>query len=249
MRISLQPYLRSLRPPLWLITPCKAVVHFILPPTCLLCQASVHQPAHYLSRDGFDQAPALCPSCWGALTPLSTNNPNVAYMCEEAAFDGFSAPFLYNDATGKLVQGLKYNDGLRLARFMAHQMAMLMPPQADVIVPVPLYWRRLRKRKYNQSAVLVWHLARQTGIASQLIGLKRVRHTASQVGQPAKVRRRQLAKAFAADKELFQGQKVVLVDDVCTTGSTAHWCAQALKEAGAREIHLLTFAYVEPKLN
>lgn len=219
--------------------PLLATLDFFLPPTCLLCLAGTH------SR----QKAALCPACWGALTPLGPDNPNVAAMLEDAGFDSFQAPFLYNEAAGGLVQKLKYNDGLRLAGFMAGQMVPSMPEGVDVLVPVPLHGGRLRQRKYNQSAALVWHLARETGIQRDLTTLQRTRHTTSQVGQPAKVRRKQLKDAFHAPADAFKGLRVALVDDVCTTGSTAHWCAVGLKKAGAKEVHLLTFAYVEPKLN
>lgn len=219
--------------------PLLSVLDFILPPTCLICHTSVNTQT---------AAQALCPRCWGDLTPLAPDNPNVEAMLAETELDGFMAPFVYNETASALVQKLKYNDGLRLARFMARQMA---PPLAscDIVVPVPLHKGRLRKRKYNQSAALVWHLSRDVGCPANLEGLVRTRHTSSQVGQPARIRRKQLKEAFTAARDVFAGKRVLLVDDVCTTGSTAHWCAVALKKAGAERVQLLTFAYVEPKLN
>lgn len=191
----------------------------------------------------------MCARCWGALTPLSPQDANVEAMLEEVSFSGFKAPFLYNEAAGGLVQKLKYNDGLRLARFMAGQMAPLVTEAGvDVIVPVPLHKKRLHQRKYNQSAEIARQLSYLTGVLLKLNDLTRVRRTSPQVGQPAKVRRKQLADAFYAPEGSFKGEKVLLVDDVCTTGSTAHWCAEGLKNAGAEDVQLLTFAYVEPKL-
>lgn len=225
---------------LWLKMPFAVLLDVILPPTCLVCHTRVS------SRDN---AGALCPHCWGELTPLSPDDADVAAMLDETDLDSFHAPYLYNETAGGIVHQLKYNDGLRVAKFMARQMnSALHLTDCDLIVPVPLHPSRLRQRKYNQSAVLVHDLARMADVPVNVTALKRVRRTASQVGQPAKVRRRQLRNAFWADGNIFVGKEVLLVDDVCTTGSTAHWCAKALKEAGAKKVNLLTFAYVPPKL-
>lgn len=212
----------------------------ILPPTCLLCHARIQTTSN---------AATLCPNCWGALVPLAENDPNAENMLEDAAFESFYAPFAYNEVSGGLVHQLKYSDGLRVANFMARQMRRpACLASADLVVPVPLHPTRLKKRKYNQSAVLVREIAAIDGVKTNLTSLKRVRKTASQVGQSQKVRRKQLKNAFWADGNVFAGKNIVLVDDVCTTGSTAHWCAVALKEAGAEKVHVLTFAYVPPKL-
>ena len=224
----------------WLKKPFGAALSFVLPQTCLLCRVSIAHKAGEAS---------LCPQCWSSLTPLSNENSHVELMLYEEHFDKFSAPFLYNEAAGALVQKLKYNDGLHLAHFMANQMVPFVPEGIDVIVPVPLHGKRLKQRKYNQAVALIWHLSQKTGHKTNLVGLKRIRQTSSQVGQSAKIRRRQLQDAFYAEAQIFAGLNVLLVDDVCTTGSTAHWCAQALKNAGALQIHVLTFAYVEPKLS
>ena len=121
---------------------------------------------------------------------------------------------------------------------------------ADLIVPVPLYPSRLWWRRFNQSAMLAQAVGPLTGVAVDCFALKRVRRTASQVGLTADQRRRNVAGAFKVDRARagrVGGKKVVVVDDVITTGATAEACARALKRAGAARVDVLALARaVEP---
>jgi ComF family protein len=115
---------------------------------------------------------------------------------------------------------------------------------------VPLYFSRLWWRRFNQSAMLALALGRLTGVPVDCFALKRVRRTTSQVGLSADQRRRNVAGAFKVDKAraaAVKGKRVVVVDDVITTGATAEACARALKRAGAERVDVLALARaIEP---
>ena len=133
---------------------------------------------------------------------------------------------------------------------MAQKAGAELLADADLIVPVPLYPSRLWWRRFNQSAMLALAVGRLTGVAVDCFVLKRVRRTASQVGLSADQRRRNVAGAFKVDRahaSRVRGKKVVVVDDVITTGATAEACARVLKRAGAARVDVLALARaVEP---
>ncbi len=142
----------------------------------------------------------------------------------------------------ELIQSFKYRDrqeGLPLfARWLAKAGAALLA-DADLIVPVPLYPSRLWWRRFNQSAMLALAVGRLTGIPVDCAVLKRVRRTASQVGLTADQRRRNVAGAFRVGQSRagrVKGNKLVVIDDVITTGATAEACARSLKRAGAARV-------------
>ena len=113
----------------------------------------------------------------------------------------------------------------------------------DLVVPVPLFGRRQRLRGYNQSALLARELARLDGLPLAVRALSRRRDTPPQARSvDAETRRRNVAGAFAADRRQVEGRRVLLVDDVMTTGATLDACAQALRQGGAASVWALTFA-------
>lgn len=112
----------------------------------------------------------------------------------------------------------------------------------DVLVPVPLHSRRHRERGYNQSAILAEQLGRLAGVSCDTATLQRIRYTQPQVGLDAQRRRENVAGAFACADDSFAGKRVLLIDDVFTTGSTLRACGEALKASGARSVSALTLA-------
>jgi ComF family protein len=111
---------------------------------------------------------------------------------------------------------------------------------AWTVMPVPMSPERLRERGYNQAALLARGLADLAGLPFQSAGLRRVRHTASQVGLNVEARRANVQGAFAAEGQHVAGRRFILVDDICTTGATLAACAEALDEAGAAAVWGLT---------
>lgn len=155
------------------------------------------------------------------------------------------------DATARtLVHRLKYGDHLELVAPMARMMLRAgaeLFTDAQVIVPVPLHTFRLWRRRYNQSAELCRALASESGVSARPVALRRKKATRSQVGLTRKQRRDNLRQAFCVrPKEIhhIKGKRVILVDDVMTSGATLNAAAKALLDAGALRVDALTFALV-----
>lgn len=172
----------------------------------------------------------LCPDCLKLLRPAPALPP-------PAPLDGLAAGLLYTEEAARLIHRFKYSG----AQYLAETFAAFLPPPpaADCILPVPLYPGRRRRRGYNQSELLARCLSRAAGIPLEPGLLARLRDTPSQTALHPDDRARNVRGAFRAQGPA-RGRRVLLVDDVCTTGSTLCACAQALREAGAREVWAMT---------
>lgn len=232
----------------------------VLPPQCLSCAATVETPG------------ALCAACWAGIVWLGPPHcaccgapfefdPSPAggetlrcAACLRSApeFDRARAVFRYDDTSRALVLAFKHADRLHGApafgRWLARAGAELFAT-ADLVVPVPLHWTRLAWRRYNQAALLAKAAASAaaTGIACVPDLLIRTRRTPTQGELGPVARRRNVRRAFrvaARHAARLEGRRVILVDDVFTTGATAGECARVLREAGAAAVDVLTLARV-----
>ncbi len=224
----------------------------VAPPRCLACGDEVVATA------------ALCPQCWAKITfieepvcavmglPLDFDQGEGAVsgaaLANPPDWDRARGAVVFDDHSRPLIHALKYHDRMEVAPFMAGAMARAgrrLLAEADVLVPVPLHRWRLWWRRFNQSAVLAQRLGEATGRPVEVLALRRVKRTRSQVGLSQAERETNVARAFAvADPEAFRGRRVVLVDDVLTTGATANACARTLKRAGAARVDVLVFGLV-----
>ncbi len=235
-----------------------SLIDFIVPPKCLVCREAVLVPA------------SLCFSCWSRLSHLEAPVCNVlgtpfafdqgagaisaAALAEPPAWDRARAAVGFDDASKGLVHALKYRDtmeaGLLMARLMGRAGRELVDT-ADIIIPVPLHRWRLWRRRFNQAAFLSHRVARVAGKPVRTDVLLRTKASHSQVGLKQDERRKNVARVFAVAPDaisLISGRRVLLVDDVLTTGATAGSCAAVLKKAGAAQVDVLTFALVlEPR--
>jgi ComF family protein len=140
---------------------------------------------------------------------------------------------------------LKYERDIALGDTLAHYLVDLLcqqPWQIDLVTPVPVGVARRAQRGYNQSALLALPLAMICNIDYQPRALQRIRETISQVGLTATERRENVRGAFQARSELVSGRRILVVDDVTTSGATMEICAQALMQAGASRVYGLTLA-------
>jgi ComF family protein len=158
---------------------------------------------------------------------------------------GIRSPFLYQGLIREVIHHLKYKNLKVLAKPLGQLMAEYLssnPLPADTLVPVPLHPKRIRQRGYNQSALL----AREVGQILDLTviegSLIRSRNTASQVVLSAQERRSNVRQAFECKDQRLRGKQIILIDDICTTGSTLNACAVTLREIGAVSIWGLTLA-------
>lgn len=231
-----------------------AFTGLLYPPACLACPVLTAAPG------------GLCPSCWQALpvvdrpfcerlgTPFALDIGGTllspAAIADPPVFGRARAVARFDGTARTLVHRLKYSDRLDLAPAMGRWMARAgreVLAQADVLVPVPLHRWRLWRRRFNQAAALAAAVSRETGVPLLYDALARSRSTRSQVGLTRAERARNLQGVFRVPQEarpLLQGRRVVLVDDVMTTGSTANAASRALMRAGAAQVDVLLFAVV-----
>lgn len=226
----------------------------LYPPACLACDAPVAMPDTLCTECFRGLRPITAPLCPVLGLPFEISLGPDARSAEAIAnpplFDRARSAVVYNDTARKLVGKLKYGDRPELARFCARLLAQagheLWGPDA-VIVPVPLHLVRHFSRRYNQSTELARLLGRLTGLPVAPGLVSRRRNTRHQVGLSGEARRRNVAGAFAAHPDLvlrLRGRRIILVDDVITTGSTITAVTRALKSGGAGAVDVVSFARV-----
>jgi ComF family protein len=165
------------------------------------------------------------------------------------AYDRARAAVRYDDISRALVHSLKYGDRLDLAPTMGQWMARAgraLLVDADALIPVPLHWRRQWARRFNQSAALAGVISALSGVPVVHGNLKRVRATPQQIGKSKAERADNVQGAFRVVSEhaATTGRRLILVDDVLTSGATVDACARALLRAGAGHVDVLVFARV-----
>jgi len=196
------------------------------------------------------EAEFFCVSC---RTPFQNAWPLDAMgrcaLCRSGlrSFDAAYAFGAYEGVLRHLIHLFKYARVKTLAPPLSRMLALALPRDEafDAVVPVPLYWRRRLQRGFNQSELLARGLSRQSRIPLAK-ALVRLRPTPVQAGLSNSARRQNVTRAFRARG--VQGKRILLVDDVLTTGSTAAACASALKQAGARRVALLTLARADRRM-
>jgi ComF family protein len=193
----------------------------------------------------------VCDGC-GLALPFDSGAPERCPLCQARpkAFSRARAACVYDEHSRDLILKLKHADRTDLSGLMARWLSRAAAPlleEADAIAPVPMHPGRLLRRRYNQAAEIARPLARTSGVAYLADALIRQRDTVSQGGKSASGRRRNVAAAFVVPESRRHrviGRRIVLVDDVLTTGATAEGCARALMAAGAAEVTLAVVARV-----
>ncbi|MDP2296589.1 MAG: ComF family protein [Pseudolabrys sp.] len=225
-----------------------------LPPLCPSC------------REPLGDGAGLCAACWSKLSLIEPPycarlgipflfDPGPGLLSMEAianppAYDRARAAVRYDDIARSLVLSFKYGDRLDLAPMMGRWMARAgreLLSGADALVPVPLHWRRLWARRFNQAAALARAISAISGVPVLDDGIRRVRATPQQVGLSKTERGDNVQGAFrvpSGRKPAIAGRRLVLVDDVLTSGATVDTCARALLRAGAAHVDVLVFARV-----
>ncbi len=224
----------------------RSLLDLFFPPRCAACRALLHAT----ERPSTDLP--LCVPCGATLVPvvdacdrcgepLGGEWPCKACAVRRPTFDRFDAVYRYGGAVAELLHRYKYEDHPELARPLSLAMARLALPVPDVVMAVPLHATRRRDRTYDQALLLATGLARHRGWRLSRGLLHREVATERQVGQSRDARAKNVAGAFRVLGRL-SGERVMLVDDVVTTGATADECARALKEAGANTVHVVALA-------
>jgi ComF family protein len=231
----------------------RTALDIALPTLCVACREPV-------AGEG------VCAKCWAQLSFIAppfcpklgipfVYDPGPGLLSMQAiadppAYQRARAAVRYDEVARTLVHALKYQDRTDLAPAMGRWMARAgreLIEGADALVPVPLHWRRSWSRRYNQSGALARVIARQSGVPVAGNALRRVRPTQQQIGLSRSERETNVQGAFevAADRKVeIHGRKIVLIDDVLTSGATADACAKALLRAKAVQVDLVVFARV-----
>ncbi len=224
-----------------------------LPTLCISCREPV-------SGEG------VCAACWTQLSFIAppycerlgipfVYDPGPGLLSMEAiaappSYRRARAAVRYDDAAKPLVHGLKYQDRTDLAPVMGRWMARAgseLLADADLLAPVPLHWRRAFSRRFNQSGALAAAVSRISGVPMAPLALARLKPTRQQVGLSRSERAKNVQGAFQvlpAQKASVAGRRIILVDDVLTSGATVEACARALLRAGAADVDVLVFARV-----
>lgn len=226
----------------------------LLPPQCLACRARVEAPGRLCARCWRDVAFIEGAGCAICGYPFG-HDQGAGTLCgaclaRPPVYDSARAVLRYDDASRALILALKYRDRLEGAASFGAWMARAgadMLAGADLVVPVPLHRWRLFSRRYNQAALLAQGVARAARLKAVLDLLARTRPTPPQVGRSRRARFANVRGAFAvraAYRSEIRNCRVVLVDDVMTSGATAEACARTLHRAGAARVDVLTLARV-----
>src|SRR5271154_83722 len=235
----------------------RAVLHaaldLALPTLCPACREPV-------------EGRGLCPACWSKLSFITrpycerlgipfVYAPGPGILSMEAiasppSYNRARAAVRFDEISRRLVHALKYGDRLDLAPMMGRWIGNAgreILAEAVALVPVPLHWRRLWARRFNQSAMLAAAISAESKVPVAGAALKRVKATAQQVGLTRSERALNVQGAFRVPEEgkaAVAGRRLVVVDDVLTSGATVDGCARALLRAGAANVDVLIFARV-----
>jgi ComF family protein len=224
------------------------------PPACLNCEAPTAVPD------------TLCSNCFKALRPITAplcpvlglpfaaslgpDAVSAAALADPPPFGRARSAVIYDELAATMVSRLKYGDRPELARFCARLMAGAgheLWAGAPILMPVPLHPARQRERRFNQSAELARAVGRLTGLTVDPSLVQRMRRTRQQVGLSGDGRQRNVAGAFAVHPDILirtGGRRVVVVDDVYTTGATVKAVTRTLRKAGVDAVDVVTFARV-----
>jgi ComF family protein len=219
----------------------RAALDLLFPPRCAVCGAGGAFLCDGCAASLVEASPPRCPRCW---RPAPDADECLHCQLTAPPFDALRTAFVYQGVARELVHALKYRGMTVLAAPMASLLAgAAAQARFDLVVPVPLSGLRKRTRGYNQAELLARALAGDLGVPAQPSALVRRRHTAPQArSADAEARHRNVAGAFVCRDESLAGRRVLLIDDVTTTGATLAACAEALRTAGAASVWALAFA-------
>jgi ComF family protein len=236
-----------------------SVFSLVFPDECRICT----EPMREVSRIPVCRTCLLKPEplaaeyfCVQCRSPFRSSFPldeqGLCGLCRRGV-RGFDAAYsfgFYEDELRELIHLFKYGRVQPLAKPLGRLLALALPrdQEFDVIVPMPLHWRKRWQRGFNKSALLASEIGRRSNVPVKN-ALRRIRPTVTQAGLTNAKRRLNVSGAFRArTTSTLTGKRVLLVDDVMTTGATAASCARALKIAGASQVTLLTLARVDRRL-
>jgi ComF family protein len=212
---------------------------------CLLCKA-------FVSKNGF------CTACWQDLMPVASpccpqcgllvDTEGLCGRCLHTpfAFEAVYAAHPYTYPLSHLIHAFKYQKRLSFAKPLAQLMLTHLPPQTNVLIPMPLHLNRLKARGFNQAQLLANYLSAATHIPVLNAAVTRIRDTPQQSLLDEQSRRHNLRHAFYIQPKQVAGLSITLIDDVITSGASLHALATSLKKAGATSVICWVLARTQP---
>lgn len=233
----------------------KSIIDFIFPPQCYVCKKILEGEDglcfECLSKINFISKP-MCEVC-GFPFEFKLSNKNNHLICprcikQPPRFARCVSAVRYDEVSKKIILPFKHGDKTNFAKFMAKVMCLTgknLINDADVIIPIPIHFTRMLKRKYNQASLLSKLIGKQMKKEVLYSTLLRKIATKSQGHLSTKERKSNVSGAFCVKyPEKIKGKKVLLIDDVFTSGATVNECTKVLKKNGAKQVYVLTFARV-----
>lgn len=230
-----------------------ALLDLLYPRSCIGCGVSAPDTFRYICWNCWSDTCGIeAPFCTLCGDPIAgtVEHDFICYSCssETPSFDGARSAARYDGVVGDALRQLKYHKGFWMAPDMAKLLQNCMTAEfpeleVDLVVPVPLHHARRRDRGFNQSDVLARELGKLLFRKTDAGVVRRIRPTTTQTNLTAPQRLSNVRNAFESRREKrLAGKRVLLVDDVMTTGATVNACAKALKQGGAVSVHVLTVA-------
>ena len=232
--------------------PLEAAVSLLYPPVCTICGENVRAGEYLCNRCEAKVVRIVAPFCQKCSEPFEGAITS-EFTCANCAhrtinFDAAVSAYRGRGIVREIIHEFKYGRRIHLRHLVAHWLQAALDDDRihgnrfDIIVPVPLHPARLRERGFNQASSLAALLSAQTSIPSKPL-LERIRYTPTQTTLDRSERMENLHNAFRLRKNAdVRGLRMLLIDDVLTTGSTLSECARVLKRAGARSVHAATAA-------
>jgi ComF family protein len=229
-----------------------AITSLLYPPVCAICRANIRAGQHLCDQCDTKAIRIIAPFCQTCSEPFEGAITS-AFTCANCAhrtihFDSAVAAYRSRGIVREIVHGFKYGRQIYLRHIVARWLYAALDDERlrerrfDVIVPVPLHPTRQRERGFNQASLLAESLSAQIPTPSKPL-LERIRYTTTQTALDRADRMENLHNAFHLRKNAdVRGLRVLLIDDVLTTGSTLSECARVLKRAGATSVHAATAA-------
>ena len=212
---------------------------------CLLC-SGVSDGDIVCSACAADLPRLQRPSCPRCAIPTPSGETCGHCLKKPPHFDAVQAAFAYDFPLDKLIQSFKYAHRLALGAYFGRQLSMLPHIEADLIIPLPLHRERLRERGFNQAIELARPVCRAWHLPIDSTSCTRTRNTTAQAQLPWRQRIKNMRGAFHCSTDLT-GKRIILIDDVMTSGASLNECARTLKLHGALEVATLVVARALPK--
>lgn len=213
-------------------------IDVVFPNICYICE--VQLPA---------DRKIICHNCWNTMQHIK-ERPEI--LLKNSPVDDYLILFEFEYKIQQLIHLLKYEHHLTLAEYLAeeayHQFSTISPEKYQSIIPVPLYKTRKRERGYNQSEQIAMRLADITHIPMRTDYLSRNKHTSTQTKMTKQERKKNVRDAFSGNEHI-KDRRILLIDDVVTTGSTVEACASVLKNCGVKKVDVLAIAHPSKHLS